>query len=142
MGYSLLNIGAHELTVGVGDLQKFGKAAKLSLLSANIRDAKTHEPVFQPSYIKQIGALRIGFVGLVSTNMPNAGKLVLEPGLEVQDPVLAAKDLVPKLRAQGCDMIVVLSQLHRADVEALLALAADEVRAVIDRATVAAAEKG
>lgn len=119
MGYSLLNVGAHELTVGVGDLQKFGKAAKLSLLSANIRDAKTHEPVFQPSYIKQIGPLRIGFVGLVSTNMPNAGKLVLEPGLEVQDPVLAAKDLVPKLRAQGCDMIVVLSQLHRADVEAL-----------------------
>lgn len=119
MGYGLVNVGAHELAVGVGDLQKFAKAAKVTLLSANVRDAKTHEPVFQPSYIRQIGPLRVGFLGLLTGNVPNAGKLVLEPGLEVQQPVAAAKELVPKLRAQGCDMVVVLSQLHRADVEAV-----------------------
>ncbi|MBI5607658.1 MAG: hypothetical protein HY902_02135 [Deltaproteobacteria bacterium] len=119
MGYALVNVGAHELSVGVADLQKFAKSAKVTLLSANVRDAKTHEPVFQPSYIRQIGPLRVGFLGLVTGNVPNAGKLVLEPGLEVQPPVAAAKDLVPKLRAQGCDMVVVLSQLHRADVEAV-----------------------
>lgn len=58
---------------------------------------------------------------------------IIAAAVEGQISFAAVVTQVTRLAAQ---------QDERADVEALLALAADEVRAVIDRATVAAAEKG
>lgn len=119
MGYAAVNVGAHELAVGVADVLRFGKLAKVAMLSANIRDAKTHEPIFQATWIRQVGPLKVGMIGLVTQNVVDPGKLVIDRGMEILDPISVARELVPQLRQQGVELVVVLSQLHRADIEAL-----------------------
>lgn len=119
LGYTAVNVGAHELTIGVDGLRQFAKAAKVPLLSANLRDAQTHATVFEPVLVRQVGPLKIGVIGLLTGQPPDPVKLLTEKGLEVSDPITAAREWVPKLRAQGCDVVVVLSQLRRADIEAM-----------------------
>lgn len=119
MGYAALNVGTHELAAGMADLRRFAKTAKLPLLSANLVDAKTHKPVFEAALVKQVGPLRVALIGLVTGSPTDRARLVDDQGLLVQDPIAAARLLVPELRKQGAELVVVLSQLRRAEIEAL-----------------------
>lgn len=118
MGYFALNVGAHELAVGLGPLKKFAKDAKLQLISANLRDNKSGEAAFAPYIVRQVGPLKVGILGLTAQPL-DLDKLVLQQGLKFQDPVAAARQIVPELRKQGVDAVVLLSQLRRTDIEAV-----------------------
>ena len=119
MGYAGMNVGAHELGYGLTELRAFGKAAKMPLLSANIRDAKTDKHAFEPYLVRQMGPLKVAVFGLVTPQPMEPGKLFADQGLKALDPVAVARDLVPELRKLGVDTVVVLSQLRRSEIEAL-----------------------
>lgn len=118
LGYFALNVGAHELALGLTPLRQFAKDAKLQLISSNVRDAKTGQAVFLPYAIRQVGPLKIGIFGLTAAPL-DIGKLVVDQGLRMQEAVTSAREIVPELRKQGVDAVVLLSQLRRADIEAV-----------------------
>lgn len=120
MGYAALNVGAHELAYGVQGLRAFGKLGKLTVLSTNIVDAKTHLPAFAPMLVRQVGPLKIGVLGLTTPQPADPGKLIDDQGLLVLDTVTAAKQAVAQLHQQGVDVVVVLSQLRRSEIETLV----------------------
>ncbi len=118
MGYFALNVGAHELAIGTGPLRRFAKDAKLQLISANVREKSSGGAAFAPYVVRQVGPLKIGIFGLTAQPL-ELDKLVIQQGLQIQDPVAAARQVVPELRQQGVDLVVLLSQLRRTDIEAV-----------------------
>lgn len=119
MGYVAVNVGAHELAVGAGELHKAAKAHRLTLLSANIVHDATDKPAFVATKVHRAGGLKIGLFGLVSESPPSYGALFVSKGLRVVSPLKAARRAVASLRGQGCDLVIALSQLKRHEVDDL-----------------------
>lgn len=119
MGYVGLNVGAHELALSPDTLKKLGRRHKLEVLSANIVDDKSGKAVFTPWIVRNVGGLKVGIFGLVSESPPNYGKLFLERGLRIVASVQAARKAVTALQGAGAELIVVVSQLRRTEIEDL-----------------------
>lgn len=123
-GYAALNVGTHELALGLSDLRRLAKARGIPLLSANIYGVDG-KPAFETKLIRQVGSLRIGLMGLVTDRPTDAADVVLGQGLQLRPPLQAGAETVQALKNEGCDMIIVLSQMTRTEVDALMAQNAD-----------------
>jgi 2',3'-cyclic-nucleotide 2'-phosphodiesterase (5'-nucleotidase family) len=102
-----------DLLQGVDFLrQEFSQG--LPLVSANLLDPTTKSPIFPPFLIKEIGGVRIAFIGLLplesgpeispAIHRANEGKIF------IGDPVEAAKETLRKLQGKA-DLVVLLSDL-------------------------------
>jgi hypothetical protein len=109
MGYSAVNIGEKDLTLGFGSLRAIANRAKFPFISANLIERKTRKTVFRPFITKEIGGIKVGVIGLMSRWVNEVLK-EKEPYLEVLDPLEAVKPYVTELR-KSCDLVIVLSQL-------------------------------
>ncbi len=118
-GYAGLNVGAHELALGVPDLKRLAAANHIPLLSANLFETNG-KPAFQRMLVKQAGPLKVGVFGLITAQPADPLNTVEHQGLRLEPPAVAAAAVVKELRAQGCDLIIVLSQLSRMEVDALM----------------------
>ncbi len=112
IGYDITSLGNHEFQWGSPTLQK-ELTSKLSsdVLCSNALDKKTGEylPGVKPYVIKEINGVKIGFIGLVTTKMatsahPDVGKDVLK-----RNESETLKKLIPEVRAQGAELVVVMS---------------------------------
>ncbi len=119
MGYAGLNVGINDLAMGLEPLRKIARANKIPLVSANLYD-KAGKPAFQRLLLEDAGVLKIGVFGLMTRTPPELGKFVIDQGLEIRDPVAEAKAAIKDLRAQGAEMIVLLSQLSRQEAELVM----------------------
>jgi 5'-nucleotidase len=117
MGYAGVHVAAADLALGLERLRKLSKAQRVPLLSANLMQGA--KPAFLPSLVKQRGPLKIGVFGL-SPLKPAGARWLKAAGLTVADPTQAARQAVADLRGQGCDLVVLLSQLRRADAQKLV----------------------
>ena len=128
LGLELNAVGNHEFDKGSAELlrmqrggcEKFTRrqpcavepftGAKFQFLAANVRTANG-ATLFPASAIKQFGPVKIGFIGMP---LKETGTLVTPAGvagLTFVDEATTANALVPQLKAQGADAIVVL--LHQ-----------------------------
>ncbi len=119
MGYAAVNVGPHELAIGLENLRQHAAAHKTPLVSTNILDAKTGEPAFKPFIIKEVGGLKVGIIGLSTATPPAAAKLLKEQGLKMSEAVGAARPVVTALRKKGCQLIIALSELRRDEIDAI-----------------------
>lgn len=117
MGYAGVHVAAADLALGLERLRKLSKAQRVPLLSANLMQGA--KPAFLPSLVKQRGPLKVGVFGL-SPQKPSGARWLKAAGLTVADPTQAARQAVADLRGQGCDLVVLLSQLRRADAQKLV----------------------
>lgn len=117
MGYSVMNIGVLDVALGVSHLQELSKKYKIPMISANLYTKATGERVFPATLAVQAGPLKVGFFGLLSPRSPAIEKHIEPNGLEIRPVVQEAQTAVKELRAQGCDFIVLLSQLNRPEAE-------------------------
>ena len=99
--------------VGVDTCMNQGKfsGAAFQYLAANVADAKTGKPLLPGYAIREIGGVKIGFIGATLKETPSVVNPAGVAGLEFQDEVAAINRLVPQLREQGAAAIVVL--LHQ-----------------------------
>jgi hypothetical protein len=119
MGYSAVNIGEKDLTLGIGFLGEVAKRAEFPFISANLIDKKSRKTVFRPFVTEEVAEIKIGIIGLMSRWVNEILK-EKEPYLEVLDPLEAVKPYVTDLR-KSCDLVIVLSQLgERGDRELAL----------------------
>ncbi len=118
-GYAGLNVGAHELALGLADLRRLAAAHHIPLLSANLYDS-SGKSAFQRVLIKQVGPVKVGVFGLITGQPMDVVHTLSENALHVEAPNLVAGTVVKELREQGCQLIVVLSQLSRMEVDSLM----------------------
>jgi 5'-nucleotidase len=125
LGLSLASVGNHEFDKGSAELlrmqnggcgknttrmpcrlERFG-GARFEYLAANVLRGDGTS-LFPSSAIRQVGPIRIGFIG---ETLRETGTLVSPAGvagLHFTDEAATANALVPKLKAAGADAIVLL----------------------------------
>lgn len=114
IGYDANNIGNHEFNYGLPLLDKFKADLDSPLLGANVLDAKTGQPRYQPyrivtKKVKGNKPVRIGILGLTVPGSMIWDKANLSGQVTIEDMVTSAKTWVPKVRAAGADVVVVMS---------------------------------
>ncbi len=108
MEIDALNIGAYDAVRSRFLKQKETRLA-FPLISANIRSSLSGDLVFKPYTIKETQSVKIGILGLTSNH---ADPVVLKnKDIFIDDPVKEALTTVNQLKAEGCDLIILLSQL-------------------------------
>ena len=113
-----LQNGGCKITGGVMDpnsCKGFGSAAtgsfdgaRFKWLSANVVDTSTGKPLLPAYGIKSFGGVKVAFIGMTLKGTPGIVTPTGVAGLSFQDEATTVNALVPKLRAQGVESIVVL----------------------------------
>lgn len=124
MGLEIAAVGNHEFDEGRDELLRMQHGgchptagckgphpfmgATFRYLAASTFDTKTGKPLLPPYEIRSFDGIPVAFIGLTLKGTPN---LVAPPGiagLEFRDEVETVNALVPELRTQGVEAIVVL----------------------------------
>jgi 5'-nucleotidase len=130
LGLDVTAVGNHEFDEGYKELQRMQHGgciddgagannqnscadhtftgAKFSYLAANVKYAGTDQTIL-PSYtIKNLHGAKIGFIGMTLKDTPSIVTASGVAGLQFDDEVATANKLVPVLKSQGVNAIVVL----------------------------------
>jgi len=110
VGYDLLNVGDTEFGFNRTALKELGAQAKFPLVSANIIDKTTGKPFFTPYVIKEMGGLKIAFLGLITTKPSPRIPPHHIYRLLFADPITTARKYVPLVKGQS-DLVIVVSHL-------------------------------
>jgi 5'-nucleotidase len=135
VGVDFTSVGNHEFDHGVAELQRMqsggckitngavdpnsckglGSAApgsfdgaKFKYLSANVIQTSTGKTLFPAYGIKTFNGVKIAFIGMTLKGTPSIVTPSGVAGLQFNDEADTVNALVPKLRAQGIEAIVVL----------------------------------
>lgn len=117
-GYDVACLGNHEFNYGLPFLAQALRDARFPLVAANIEPRSgTEAPGVAPYHLLDRmvidGAgtprpLRIGFLGLLPPQIQQWDREALAGRLHAHDMVETAKALVPRMRAEGAEVVVVL----------------------------------
>ncbi|ABL80813.1 5'-Nucleotidase domain protein [Nocardioides sp. JS614] len=112
VGYDAAALGNHEFNYGLDTLRTFEDQLNFPLLGANAVDPATGLPAFAPYLIKtfRVGRgrkLRVGVLGLTNPGIAIWDKANVEGKMEFPGLVEQAKKFVPKMKAKGCDVVIV-----------------------------------
>jgi 2',3'-cyclic-nucleotide 2'-phosphodiesterase (5'-nucleotidase family) len=107
LGTSVVNISEEDLERGLETFEQRRQEARFDFVSTNITaDGKALAP---PYVMKRVKGLDIAFVGLcASTSVMRRDSTKLPPGVRVENPMVAARQVIPRL-AQKADLLVILS---------------------------------
>lgn len=124
MGLEISAVGNHEFDKGSTELLRKQNGgcqtdksclalhpflgAKFQYLAASTIDKATGKPLLPPYKIKTFEGISIGFVGLTLKGTPGIVLPSGVAGLEFKDEAETVNALVPELKAQGVEAIVVL----------------------------------
>jgi 2',3'-cyclic-nucleotide 2'-phosphodiesterase (5'-nucleotidase family) len=117
LGYHALNIGDTDLGLGVEYLKKLQRDVKIPFLSANLKEKKTGKPIFKPYLIKEVEGVKIGILGLITTEISANIQKELK-NYSIENPTKTATEIISRLTA-SCDHIIALGHLTPPEVESL-----------------------
>jgi 2',3'-cyclic-nucleotide 2'-phosphodiesterase (5'-nucleotidase family) len=111
--YDAMTIGNHEFDWRIPAMGEMIKTAKFPVICANIVDAKTSKPLFamKPYIIKKVGNLKVGIIGLTTTETPSVTKAENVKGLKFLDPAATANKYIPLMKKEGAEIIIALTHL-------------------------------
>ncbi|KGE19781.1 bifunctional 2',3'-cyclic-nucleotide 2'-phosphodiesterase/3'-nucleotidase [Paenibacillus wynnii] len=125
MGFDVGSLGNHEFDQGVAALMSQLKGGvdpkdpkvthegvNFPYINANAVDSTTGKPIIDPYVIKEVGGVKIGFIGLVTKSTPSkvspsgtAGVRFLTP----QEEVAAVEAYAKELQDKGVQTIIILA---------------------------------
>ena len=124
MDLALSAVGNHEFDEGVDELRRIQNGgchpadgckgphpftgANYQYLSAGTVETATGKTVFPPYAIRQFDGVKVGFIGMTTKETPSFVVPSGTAGLRFDDEAETINALVPTLRAQGIEAIVVL----------------------------------
>ena len=114
IGYDAAAVGNHEFNYGIPLLDEFAKQVNFPLLSANTIDAATGQHHFTPWVIKTIKVpgdkpIHVGIVGFTTPGVALWDKHNVQGKLTFPGIVQEAKQVIPRVKAAGADVVVVTS---------------------------------
>jgi 2',3'-cyclic-nucleotide 2'-phosphodiesterase len=116
--FDAIAIGNHELNYGLKFLKTVLKGPKMPVVNANVYKAKTNKPYFRPYVILkrkvldnqgQNHELNIGVIGFMPPQIMRWDKANLEGKVIARPIVETAKEFLPKMKAEGADIIIALA---------------------------------
>ncbi len=114
VGLDYAVLGNHEFDIKTEELLQRMKESEFTWLGANVIDTKTNK-IFDetpPFVIRFIGGVKIGIVGFLLPETKETSSM--EDHLKVTDFCETAKDLVPKMRLAGANVVIGLTHLFMA----------------------------
>lgn len=115
IGYDAQVIGNHDFNYGLDLLAAYAEDLAYPLLGANVLDVSTGEPVLQPYVLltRRVaghgGPVTVGILGLTTPGSMVWDRDVLAGRITIEEMSTAAAAWVPRMRAAGADVVVVLS---------------------------------
>lgn len=125
MGFDVASLGNHEFDHGIAALKaqifggldpKEGKVthagAKFDYVNANVIEISTGKTLIKPYVIKEVGGVKIGFIGLVTKATPAKVSPAGTAGvrfLSAEEEVEAVNKYAKELQDQGVETIIVLA---------------------------------
>ena len=113
IGYDAQAPGNHEFDYGLDLLDSYVDDADFPVLAANVISTETGEPLLEPYTIitRKMGnkPVRVGILGLTTPGSMIWNKGHLEGKVTIEDMVTSAQKWVPRVKAAGADVVVVLS---------------------------------
>jgi 2',3'-cyclic-nucleotide 2'-phosphodiesterase (5'-nucleotidase family) len=110
-GYDAMALGNHDFDFGRLRLAASQRQATFPMLSANALGT-TGKPAFPPFVVKSVDGVRVGILGLVTSQAVNWLSPDLLLGLRFTDPVAVARRWVGELRGeQKCDVVVIVAHV-------------------------------
>ena len=118
LGYDAANIGNHEFNFGLPFLRQAYADAGFPVISSNLREAGSGQPVFAPhallerEFRDETGRpqrLRIGLVGLLPPQILQWDRQHLQGRVVVEDMVSAARREIRALRQAGADVVIAVA---------------------------------
>ena len=82
--------------------------ADFQYLSANVFHHNTDDTLFPPSWVRTVGGVKVGFIGMTLENTPNIVTKSGVEGLKFSDEVATANRLAKRMNRNGVKSIVVL----------------------------------
>lgn len=110
MKVDMVTLGNHEFDFGLSILKKRMGESSFIWLNSNILDSnKQPFAGTKQTYIKEVDGIKIGFAGLLT---PRTSKLSNNvKSLTFISPLKSAKEAISKLKAEGADIIVLVTHL-------------------------------
>ncbi|MNK84588.1 Trifunctional nucleotide phosphoesterase protein YfkN precursor [compost metagenome] len=124
MGYDIATFGNHEFNYGLDFLDKSIKGASFPYVNANVyvddhdnnpdNDKNNFTPykILDKTYIDENGnkqTVKVGVLGLVAPQIMDWDKGNLEGKVTTKDIVATAEKFVPKMKAEGADIVIALT---------------------------------
>lgn len=118
MHYTVGGLGNHEFNYGLDFLNRVLAGATFPYINANIFDVKTDKPYFRPYVIIDTLVidrdgkpqhLKIGYISFVPPQVMEWDKNNLSGKVYAKDITETAKLFVPKIKAEGADVIIAIA---------------------------------
>ncbi|MFD3448407.1 5'-nucleotidase C-terminal domain-containing protein [Microbacteriaceae bacterium 4G12] len=132
MGFEIGTLGNHEFDEGIPELKRLLKATSIhenvakytkdypnysykgirdefKYISANVIDKNTGKSVFDPYTIKEVNGIKIGFIGVTTTETPTIVMPAYVKDYEFLDEADTINKYTKELQNQGVHAIVVIS---------------------------------
>lgn len=107
-------LGNHEFDFGPEVLRERIGESHFPWLAANVRDRAGGSFAKMPEYVvRDVGGVKVGIFGLLTPDTSETSNC--GPEVVFQDPVEAARILVPRLRSEGAQVVIALTHLSLAD---------------------------
>ena len=97
MGYAAGSVGNHDVEAGHDVYDKLVEEFDFPWLAANIVDARTGEPYFQPYAVYEMNGARVAILGLCTPGVPTWLPENLWQGMEFRGMVETAEEWVPRI---------------------------------------------
>ncbi len=117
-GFHALNLGKREAALSAETLRSLIADSPVPMLSANVADAATQQPLARPWLHVQAGGVSYGVIGIVDPR--SVGETKLGAGLTLLDPASVISQHLPALK-KGADVLVLLAFADEATMQALAA---------------------
>lgn len=111
LGYDAMTVGNHEPDFGSAVLRQRIQEARFATVAANLVERPGGALLTRPYVTRRVHGIQVGILGLAypKTARTTARKNVAD--LDFQEPIAAVKQFLPRLRAEGCAVAVILSHL-------------------------------
>jgi 5'-nucleotidase len=126
IGIDFNAVGNHEFDQGVDELKRLAQGgcrpadganrqscprlaypgARFPFLAANVLDRSTGQPIFAPTYVKSIGGVRVGFIGVVTRSTPGIVVPSGIAGVRFAAEARVLNEQARALQAEGVQAIV------------------------------------
>ncbi|WP_242967815.1 5'-nucleotidase C-terminal domain-containing protein [Tepidibacter mesophilus] len=106
-------VGNHEFDWGMDKISKWEETSGIPFLAANIYDKKTNKPVewADPYKIVELDGIKVGIIGLTTQETAYKTNPANVADIEFKNPSEVAREMVPKIKAEGADIVVLLSHI-------------------------------
>ena len=112
MGFDVMVPGNHDFNYGYDRLLELKKAAKFPIIGANIVKESDGSSDFEPYVIKELeNGLKVGIFGITTEETKFKSHPSNTVGIEFENGVEVAKEMVKELEAEDVDLIVALVHL-------------------------------